>query len=218
MPTFLSDTLKSGISGYTVSAAVTAGTNTQGQSPITSEFTVITTSPNNPSGVTLPTAVPGKRAIVVNRGANQVNVYPAAGARIDSIAINSSIELPVNGWIEFNASSGTQWYSTYNISTAFSSTTLYKGTATVDFGVFPGNNEASVQVTGQGALGLTPKIKVFVNGDDSTADHSVSDHRYLPIFASFSAGNITAGQGFTIYCRSLEKLQGTFKLTWEWSN
>lgn len=99
-----------------------------------------------------------------------------------------------------------------------SGTTLYKGTATIDFGSFPGLNESSVVVTGQSALGSTPEIKVFVNGNDNTSDHTASDHRYLPLFAGFTAGDVVAGTGFTIYARSLEKLQGTFKLTWEWSN
>lgn len=97
-------------------------------------------------------------------------------------------------------------------------TTLYKGTATIDFGSFPGSNEASIAVTGQTAITSTPEIKVFVNGDDTTTDHTANDHRYLPVFASFVAGNIVAGTGFTIYARSTQKLQGTFKLTWEWSN
>jgi hypothetical protein len=97
-------------------------------------------------------------------------------------------------------------------------TTLYKGTATVNFGSFPGSNEASVAVTGQTQIGSTPEIKVFVNGSDTTTDHTASDHQYLPLLASFTAGAVVAGTGFTIYARSLEKLQGTFKLTWEWSN
>jgi hypothetical protein len=97
-------------------------------------------------------------------------------------------------------------------------TTLYKGTATINFGSFPGSNEASVVVTGQTQIGSTPEIKVFVNGSDSTADKTADDHRYLPLFASFTAGAVVAGTGFTIYSRSTEKLQGTFKLTWEWSN
>lgn len=97
-------------------------------------------------------------------------------------------------------------------------TTLYKGTATIDFGSFPGTSEASVAVTGQTAIAATPEIKVFVNGDDTTTDHTANDHRYLPLFAQFTAGSVVAGTGFTIYCRSFDKLQGTFKLTWEWSN
>lgn len=97
-------------------------------------------------------------------------------------------------------------------------TTLYKGVSTINFGSSPGSNEASVAVTGQTAIGSTPEIKVFVGADDSTADHTANDHRYLPLFAQFTAGTVVAGTGFTIYARSVHKLEGTFKLTWEWSN
>lgn len=91
------------------------------------------------------------------------------------------------------------------------------GTATLNFGNFPGSNETSLVVTGQTTISSTAKIKVYVAAT-TTADHTVSDHTYLPLFAQFTAGNIVAGTGFTIYGRSTEKLQGTFKVNWEWSN
>jgi len=91
------------------------------------------------------------------------------------------------------------------------------GTATLTFGNFPGSNETSLAVTGQTTIASTAKIKVYVVAT-TTADHTVNDHTYLPLFAQFTAGNIVAGTGFTIYGRSTEKLQGTFKVNWEWSN
>lgn len=107
------------LSGETFSTTnnVTAGTNSQGQGALTSDFNVITTASSNPSGVTLPTATQGRRVVIVNKGANTVNVYPASGGTIDALAQNTSIALPANQVMIFNASSTTQWYSSYNLNT-----------------------------------------------------------------------------------------------------
>jgi hypothetical protein len=101
---------------FSTTANVTAGTNTQGQGALTSDLSVITTAAANPSGVTLPTATTGRRVIVVNKGANPVNIFPASGAIIDALSANASIQLAVNGVMEFNAASTTQWYSSFNSS------------------------------------------------------------------------------------------------------
>lgn len=92
------------------------------------------------------------------------------------------------------------------------------GTATIDFGASPGSNEASVAVTGQTAISATSKAEVFVMGDDTATAHTASDHRYLPQLASFTAGTPSAGVGFTIYGRSIHKLQGQFALRFVWSD
>jgi hypothetical protein len=101
---------------FSTTANVTAGTNAQGQGALTSDLSVITTAAANPSGVTLPTATTGRRVIVVNKGANPVNIFPASGAIIDALSANASIQLAVNGVMEFNAASTTQWYSSFNSS------------------------------------------------------------------------------------------------------
>jgi len=100
---------------FSTAATVTAGTNAQGQGALTNDYNVITTASSNPSGVTLPTATVGRRVIVINKGANPVNVYPASGGTIDSLASNAAILLPVGAELEFNASSTTQWYSSINL-------------------------------------------------------------------------------------------------------
>ena len=97
-------------------AAVTAGTNSQGQGALTSDYNIITTAASNPSGVTLPTATVGRKVTIVNKGANAVNVYPASGGTIDALSANASISLPINKVLEFNAASTTQWYSSFNAS------------------------------------------------------------------------------------------------------
>jgi len=100
---------------FSTNAAVTAGTNAQGQGALTSDYNIVTTASNNPSGVTLPTATTGRRIIIVNKGANPINVFPASGGAIDALGASTPISIVVGGYMEFNASSTTQWYSTANI-------------------------------------------------------------------------------------------------------
>ncbi len=88
---------------------LTAGTDAQGQGPITTDQVTITTAAANPSGATLPTAVAGDRVIIANRGANPVNIYPATGASIGALAANAPVLLAVNQSVEFFARSATQW-------------------------------------------------------------------------------------------------------------
>jgi hypothetical protein len=90
-------------------ATLTAGTNAQGQGPITTDQVTITVAAANPSGATLPTAVAGDRVIIANRGANPVNIYPATGAAIGALATNAPVLLAVNQSVEFFARSATQW-------------------------------------------------------------------------------------------------------------
>ncbi len=92
------------------------------------------------------------------------------------------------------------------------------GTATIDFGSFPGSNEASVSITGQATISGTSKVEAYIMGDDTTSDHTANDHRYLGLFAALTCGTPTAATGFTIYLRSTEKLQGTFALRWVWAD
>lgn len=115
---------------FSVTAAVTAGTNAQGQGALTTDFNVITTAAANPSGVTLPTATTGRRIYIVNRGANAVNVYPATGGTIDALAINTSIQIPVNGTMFFWASSATQWYSSSFLTAANGAVTSFSAGTT----------------------------------------------------------------------------------------
>jgi hypothetical protein len=105
---------------FSTSATVTAGSNAQGQGALTSDYNVITTAASNPSGVTLPTATVGRRIVVVNKGANAINIYPASGAAIDALTANLSINLPANNVMIFNAASTTAWYSSYNLYTSAS--------------------------------------------------------------------------------------------------
>ena len=92
------------------------------------------------------------------------------------------------------------------------------GVATIDFGAFPGSNEAQVNVTGQTEISATSKAEVYVMADDTSSEHTAADHRYLQQFANFTAGTPTAGVGFTIYGRSVHKMQGQWSLRWVWAD
>ncbi len=96
---------------FSTEAAITAGTNAQGQAPLTADINVVTTAASNPSGVTLPAAVPERVVTIFNRGANNINVYPASGGTIDSRAINTADLIRVGYSRTYFAASSTQWYS-----------------------------------------------------------------------------------------------------------
>ncbi len=89
------------------------------------------------------------------------------------------------------------------------------GTAIIDFGAFPGSNEASITFAAP-TIGAGAKIEAFFMSGDSTVDHTVADHRYAPLLISLTA-QPDAGVGGIIYGRSLEKMQGTFAVRWVWS-
>ena len=92
------------------------------------------------------------------------------------------------------------------------------GSSVIDFGAYPGVNEAQIVVTGQATISATSKAEAWIMGDDSTGDHTANDHRYAPALMGLTCGTATAGVGFTIYARSLEKLQGTWAVRWVWSD
>lgn len=93
-----------------------------------------------------------------------------------------------------------------------------QGTETIDFGAFPGSNEASIAVTGQTGISGTSKAEAYVMADDTTSDHTAADHRYFSALVGLTCGTPSAGTGFTIYARSTEKIQGTFALRWVWAD
>ena len=90
------------------------------------------------------------------------------------------------------------------------------GTAVINFG--GGNNEASVAVTGQASIQTTSKAEAFIMADDTSTDHTAGDHRYAAALVGFSCSTPSAGVGFTIYGRCLERLSGTFTLRWVWAD
>lgn len=70
-----------------------------------------------------------------------------------------------------------------------------QGTATLDFGAFPGSSDATVAVTGQTAIVGGSLAEAWVVPAD-TADHTIDEHTVEP--PAVFVINIVAGTGFTI--------------------
>lgn len=71
-----------------------------------------------------------------------------------------------------------------------------QGTATLDFGAFPGKSDASVAVTGQTGILAGSLVEAWLR-PEASADHSADEHMLETL--KVVAGAIVAGTGFTIY-------------------
>lgn len=194
---------------FSTSATVTAGTNAQGQGALTSDYNVVSTAAASPSGVTLPTATAGRRIIVVNRGANPINIYPATGAAVDSAATNAAISLPVGGVVEFNASSATQWYSTSSSSVAVGSLTGL-GTGVATFLATPSSaNLASALTDEVGTAGAV----VFSNSPTLTTPNigaaTATSVNKVTLTAPANSATLTIADGKTLTASNTLTFTGT---------
>jgi hypothetical protein len=77
-----------------------------------------------------------------------------------------------------------------------------QGTATLDFGAFPGASDASVDVASAG-IGAGSLAEAWLFPAD-TADHLADEHRIETL--SVFAGNVVAGVGFTIYGQNTSQI------------
>jgi hypothetical protein len=88
------------------------------------------------------------------------------------------------------------------------------GTATLDFGAFPGASDATVAVTGQAAIVSGSLVEAWIR-PVATADHSIDEHRVEEI--QVVADTIVAATGFTIFGRTRNvRLYGVWQLAWAW--
>lgn len=71
-----------------------------------------------------------------------------------------------------------------------------QGTATLDFGAFPGASDASVAVTGQAGIVAGSLVEAWLL-PALTVDHTADEH--LVETLKVMAGNIVAATGFTVY-------------------
>ena len=90
------------------------------------------------------------------------------------------------------------------------------GTATLNFGAFPGSNQASVVVGGQGTIVSNSAVDVFFMGD-STADHDANDHAFAGAKITLTAGTIVPGTGFTITGVCEDETVGTVAVRFNWN-
>lgn len=107
-----------GAGEVTLSASVTAHAG-GGQALaviLTSDVNIITTvattgdSVKFPLGAIIPIPTSTTR-VVVNRGANAVNVFPTVGGQIDALGVNAAFSVPANKVMVFRSSTTTQYYS-----------------------------------------------------------------------------------------------------------
>lgn len=99
-----------------------------------------------------------------------------------------------------------------------------QGTATVDFGAFPGATDTSVTVTGQAGILSGSLVEAWIL-PAATADHTSDEHIVDP--PRVVAGNIVAGTGFTIYAVNQNKISdpqgiapkmyGKWNVAWVWN-
>ena len=91
-----------------------------------------------------------------------------------------------------------------------------QGTATVDFGAFPGKTDATVVVTGQAAIVSGSLVEAWIR-PVATADHSADEHTLDQI--EVVAGNIVAATGFTTYAVTTDftRPYGVWQLAWVWN-
>ena len=159
---------------FSTAASVIAGTNAQGQGLIVSDYNIITTAASNPSGVTLPTATTGRRIVVVNKGANTINIYPATGASIDALSANASIALPANNVMIFNAASTTLWYSSFNL---YTSATTAAGVTSFS----AGTTGFSPSTSTTGAITLSGNLAVANGGTGATSNTGTAGSNVLSV-------------------------------------
>lgn len=91
-----------------------------------------------------------------------------------------------------------------------------QGAVEIDFGAFPGSNEAQTSFV-DATIGAASKVEAYIMADDTTTDHTAADHRYIPLWLALTAVP-SAGVGGTIYGRSDQQLQGKFALRYVWAD
>ena len=92
--------------------AVTAAGSTQGTATaITTDVSVITSAAAG-TGVIMPMAVGGKCAVVVNRAANAILVYPASGHYFDGYSANAPLTIAPNSYLEMYGANASSWFTT----------------------------------------------------------------------------------------------------------
>lgn len=86
---------------------------------------------------------------------------------------------------------------------------MASGTATLDFGAFPGASDASVAVTGQTNILAGSLVEAWLR-PEATADHTDTEHMVETI--KVFAASIVAGDGFTIYGFNTSQLNEPLEL------
>lgn len=89
------------------------------------------------------------------------------------------------------------------------------GTATIDFGAFPGSHEASVNFV-DATVGAASAVEAYFMSADTTSQHTAQDHKYAGLFIALAA-QPTAGVGGAIHARAIDKMIGQYAVRWVWA-
>ena len=81
----------------------------QGNSPQTVELIEIAITGSGGDAITLPSAVVGKQMIIINRGANSADVFPASGDNINEAGANTAKALAADASLICVAIDSTHW-------------------------------------------------------------------------------------------------------------
>ena len=98
---------------WSVTASIIASpTQTQGERPLVSSVNEVATVANTNDTVTLPAAVVGREIKVFNNGANPLQIFPASGDAINTLAVDASTTAAPGDNIIFVAFDATTWEAT----------------------------------------------------------------------------------------------------------
>jgi hypothetical protein len=90
-----------------------------------------------------------------------------------------------------------------------------RGTVTLNFGAWPGTNEASYVFTGQTEWAADSVMFCDIAAV-ATANHTANDAAVAAQLIGLSVGTSVAGVGPTVFARSIEKLEGQFTVNYHW--
>ena len=92
-----------------VNSGLTASTNqAQGQGAITAEINQYSTVANEDDTVTLPDAVAGLKIVIINDGAERLQIFPASNDNLGA-GVDLPTTLPAFGVVTFTSYDGTNW-------------------------------------------------------------------------------------------------------------
>jgi len=91
------------------------------------------------------------------------------------------------------------------------------GTATLDFGSFPGSTDATVTITGITRIAAGSLVEVWLWPGSGTSDHTDDEHKAVNM--RVKASDVVAGTGFTIFGMTTDDdtLDGQWNVAWRWS-
>jgi len=88
-----------------------AGGGQGSATPLPAMINRVTTVATTADSVLLPASAPGMQIMVVNAGANSMNVFPATGDAINALGANTAYAVAATKVVEFYCTNAGQWHS-----------------------------------------------------------------------------------------------------------